>query len=275
MSHPRDPQITSNNSYKHVYFEYLPYQNFFEMSRDDHPRHSSKHVHFKYLAYLTSKCLEILSRTPNYLKLVQKIWNRKYLHNCKLYTIEVVLMGPKSGQDALKHILGLAKHSVTIWDKGEKITGRRKRSHVPANSGSTIPWCTRLWHPLKCFCYAECVMHHIMTFLAMCLLCRLCDSEEVFISGFHWINRKAVSSYQQFHWWVKTPNSTISPPCKLLLDLSLPGKAYQILFPWTHSKSMWEIEVRILCKHDHMIETASNPNPSASGKAFGGNWTAM
>jgi hypothetical protein len=95
MSHPRDPQITSNNdyfkylayqnffemsrddhprhSYKHVYFKYLAYQNFFEMSRDDHPRHSYKHVHFKYLAYLTSKRLEIFSQTPNYLKLVQKI----------------------------------------------------------------------------------------------------------------------------------------------------------------------------------------------------------
>jgi hypothetical protein len=82
--------------------------------------------------------------------------------------------------------------TVTIWDKGKKTTGRRKRSHVPANSGSTITWCTRLWHPFQCFCYVECVMHHMMTFLAMCLLCRLCDSEEVFISGFHWINRKAV-----------------------------------------------------------------------------------
>ncbi len=30
-------------------------------------------------------------------------------------------------------------------------------------------------------------MDHIMTFLAMCLLCRLCDSEEAFISGFQWI----------------------------------------------------------------------------------------
>ncbi len=164
MSQPRDPQITSNNSYKHVYFEYLAYQNFFEMSRDDHPRHSYKHVHFKYLAHLTSKCLEILSQTPNYLKLVQKIWNRKYLHNCKLYTIEVVLMGPKSGQDALKHFLGHAKHSQSQSEtRAKKTTGRRKRSHVPANSGSTITWCTRLWHPLQCVCYG-----------------RLCDSEKVF-----------------------------------------------------------------------------------------------
>ncbi len=152
MSHPRDPQITSNNdyfkylayqnffemsrddhprhSYKHVYFKYLAYQNFFEMSRDDHPRHSYKHVHFKYLAYLTSKRLEIFSQTPNYLKLVQKIWNRKYLYNCKLYTIEVVLMDPNSGQDALKHILRHAKHSQSQSETRTKKPQEEERPHM-------------------------------------------------------------------------------------------------------------------------------------------------
>jgi hypothetical protein len=33
----------------------LHIKTFFEMSRDDHPRHSSKHVHFKYLAYFNFK----------------------------------------------------------------------------------------------------------------------------------------------------------------------------------------------------------------------------
>jgi hypothetical protein len=170
----------------------LHIKTFFEMSRDDHPRHSSKNVHFKYLAYLTSKCLEILSQTPNYLKLVQKIRNRKYLYNCKLYTIEVVLMGPKSHKmpwSISSDMQSIHSHNLR---QGQKTTGRRKRSHVPANSGSTIPWCTRLWHPLAMFLLCRMCDAPHNDILAMCLLCRLCDSEEVFILGFHWINRKAV-----------------------------------------------------------------------------------
>jgi hypothetical protein len=173
MSHPRDPQIMSNNSYKHVYFKYLAYQNSFEMSSDDHPRHSYKHVHFKYLAYLTSKCLEILSQTPNYLKLVQKIWNRKY------YTI-ASYRGSSNGSKRSTRCFEAYPRTckafrVTIWDKGKKTTGRRKRSHVPANSGSTITWCTIWWHSLQCVCYADCVIQ-----------------KKFLISGFHWIDRKAV-----------------------------------------------------------------------------------
>jgi hypothetical protein len=207
MSHPRDPQITSNNSYKHVYFKYLAYQNFFEMSRDDHPRHSYKHVHFEHLAYLTSKCLEILNQTPNYLKLVQKIWNRKYLHNCKLYTIKVVLMGPKSGQDALKHFLGHAKHSVTIWDKGKK--NNRKKKEVTCASQFRLHYN---------------MMHQIMTSLAMCLLWQIVWFRRSFSFQDFIGSIERLSGYQQFHWWVKTPYSTISP-CKFLLDLSLPRKS--------------------------------------------------
>jgi hypothetical protein len=160
------------------------------MSRDDHPRHSNKHVHFKYLAYLTSKCLEILSQTPNYLELVLK---QEVLPQLQALYYRGSSNGSKKWTRCFEAYPRTCKSfTVTIWDKGKKTTGRRKRSHVPANSGSTITWCTRLWHPFQCFCYVECVMHHMMTFLAMCLLCRLCDSEEVFISGFHWINRKAV-----------------------------------------------------------------------------------
>lgn len=114
--------------------------------------------------------------------------------------------------------------------------------------------------PLQCFCYAECVMHHIMTFLAMCLLCRLCDSEEVFISGFHWINRKAV----------RLSAIPLMSQNSRLYNLSLESLARLSLHEHIQ-KASERFEVQILCKHDHMIETMSNPNPSASGKAFGGN----
>jgi hypothetical protein len=125
-------------------------------------------------------------------------------------------MGPKSGQDALKHILGHANHSVTIWDKGEKTTGRRKGSC--ANQ-------FRLHYNM---------MHHIMTSLPMFLLCRMCDAPyddipcNVFAMQIVWFRRSShfqdfigsigrMSGYQQFHWCIKTPDSTISP-CKFLLD---------------------------------------------------------